>query len=104
MANLYGVIVKKMPMSEKLNDLLYFAGNCFSGYPYCRAKDPVYFELLLEEFIELDLLQELKLYHTWTLDMKGGSPIPYRTMFRIWLKYSRSRNRMSTFSDEDDLC
>ena len=96
--------MKEIPLSSQLNDLLYFAGNCFSGYPYCRSKDPVYFEFLLEEFVELDLLQELKLYYTWTLDMKEESPIPYRTMFRIWLKYSRSRKGISTFSEEDDLC
>ncbi|GEM_PF-5383821 len=94
----------KISMSAKLNEILYFAGNCFPGYPYCRAKDPGYFELLLEEFIELDLLQELKLYSAWTLDRMEEGPIPYRTLFRLWLKHSHLFRVTRVLNGEDGLC
>lgn len=96
--------MKSITVSEKLNDLLHFSRNCFTGYPYCGAKDPGYFELLLEEFIELDLLQELKFYYAWTLDTTELSSIPYRTVFRQWLMHSRSVQKLRTFSDRDDRC
>lgn len=84
-----GVIVNSIPMSSKLNNLLYFSSSYFEGYPYCSSKDPGYFELLLEEFPELDLLQELKTYYAWTLDIEGTKPLFYRTMFRLWLENRR---------------
>ena len=85
-----GVIVKKIPVSSQLNDLLYFARICFEEYPYSTIKDPGYFELLLDEFPDLDLLYEIRLYHAWTLDQTGCRPFPYRLLFRLWLMHSRA--------------
>ena len=96
--------MKEIPLSSKLNGLIYFAGNCFIGYPYCRSKDPAFFEYLLEEFAELDVLQELKLYYTWTLDLTEIGPIPYRTMFRVWLNHSCSLQSTRPFTGKDLRC
>jgi hypothetical protein len=82
--------VKEIPVSSQLNDLLYFARNWFEEYPYSIIKDPGYFELLLDEFPDLDLLYEIRLYHAWTLDQVGRRPFHYRLLFRLWLMHSRA--------------
>ena len=93
-------------MSSKLNDLLYFARNCFEGYPYNQGKDPGYFEHLLDEFSELDLMYEIKLYYAWTLDLMDNRSFPYRMLFQLWLIHSRTFGGVetSTFYEKVGQC
>lgn len=93
-------------MSAKLNNILFFSSTYFAGYPYCPDKDPSFFETLLEEFPELDLLQELKVYYAWTLDIDAPKPFHYRTMFRFWLEHRCSNHRnLGGFSEgREHLC
>ena len=71
---------------DKLDPLLSYLRSDFGGYHYDDEKDPSYFSRLLSDFGELDLLDELKQYHAWTLDQPQGKKILYRRRFRSWLK------------------
>ena len=73
---------------HKIEPLLSYLLSDFSEYPYDDLKDPPYFLRLLTDFGDLDLLDELKQYHAWTLDQPQTKKIHYRSRFRSWLKLS----------------
>ena len=54
----------------------------FDGYPYEFDKDMKYFERLYSDFPSLDIEEELKQYHAWTLDQPSYKQISYRSRFR----------------------
>jgi hypothetical protein len=76
------------PLS-KLNRLLEFLSCFFQRYPFDETKDSKYFAMLIEEFSDLDIEDELRQYHAWTLDQPDDKKIYYRSRFRSWLKRAR---------------
>ena len=74
---------------SKLNCLLEFLSCCFQRYPFDEEKDSKYFNMLIEEFSDLDIEEELRQYHAWTLDQPIDKKIYYRSRFRSWLKRAR---------------
>jgi len=77
-----------VPIS-KLNRLLEFLSCSFDRYPFHEEKDAKYFNLLIEEFTDIDIEEELKQYYAWTLDQPDHKKIYYRSRFRAWLKKAR---------------
>lgn len=73
---------------SKLDQLLEYLRSEFECYPYHDDKDPKYFNRLISEFSELDIDDELRQYHAWTLDQSDHKKIYYRSRFRSWLKTS----------------
>lgn len=74
-----------MPPS-KLNRLLAFLSCHFDRYPFDEGKDAKYFAMLIEEFVDLDIEDQLRQYYAWTLDQPDDKKIYYRSRFRSWLK------------------
>ena len=75
--------------SSKLSKLLEFLSCSFNRYPFDEVKDTRYFDLLIAEFSDLDIEDELRQYHAWTLDQPDDKKIYYRSRFRSWLKKAR---------------
>lgn len=63
---------------------LQYLETYFDEYPFDRGKDKKFFIILYNEFPSLDILSELKLFHTWIID-KGVSTNNPRLSFRKWL-------------------
>lgn len=74
----------------KLDRLTQYLTREFDGYPFSEVKDVKYFARLIVEFHDLDIEEELKSYHAWTLDQPDHKKIYYRSRFRSWLKTARS--------------
>jgi hypothetical protein len=74
---------------SKLEQILGYLSNEFDGYPYCKEKEQKYFNRLINEFTDIDLFDELKQFHAWTLDQSDDKKIYYRSRFRSWLKTAR---------------
>lgn len=85
-----GVLPKKN--LEKLMDYLM---HQFDGYPYHEDKDPRYFSRLIDDFPSVDIEEELKQFHAWTLDQSQDKTIYYRSRFRSWLKKSMEYKQSS---------
>jgi hypothetical protein len=75
---------------SKIFVLLDYLAREFDGYPYDYDKDHPYFRRLIDDFSELDVEEELKQFHAWTLDQAAGKKIYYRSRFRTWLKTALS--------------
>jgi hypothetical protein len=75
--------------SIKLGALLKFLSCSFDKYPFDENKDSKYFNLLIQDFTDLDIGDELRQYHAWTLDQPDDKKIYYRSRFRSWLKTAR---------------
>gem|GEM_PF-2388013 len=73
----------------KLGKLLEYLSCTFDNYPFSEKKDSKYFGLLIDEFVDLDIEEELKQYYAWTLDLPERKKIYYRSRFRTWLKKAR---------------
>jgi hypothetical protein len=66
-------------------DLIFkYLETYFMDFPLNRHKDKVYFTILLDDFSGLDILNEMKLFHVWTIDNGAGLSNP-RLSFRKWL-------------------
>ena len=72
--------------------VLRFLRDRFDNFTFDPDKDPRFFIHLFEEFPALDIEEELKQFHAWTLDQDEMRPIYYRYHFRRWL-VRRSRRR-----------
>jgi hypothetical protein len=73
--------------------LLDYLVHEFDNYPYDETKDPKYFTRLVNEFLNVDIENELKAYHAWILDQPDGKKIYYRSRFRSWLKRAEEFRR-----------
>jgi hypothetical protein len=73
----------------KLEQMLTYLSVEFDSYTYREDKDRRYFSRLVEEFFDLDVGEELKQFHAWTLDQPDDKKIYYRSRFRTWLKTAR---------------
>jgi len=73
----------------KLEQLLSYLSVEFDGYLFKEEKDRKYFSRLITEFHDLDIAEELKQFHAWSLDQPDDKKIYYRSRFRSWLKMSR---------------
>ena len=73
----------------KLDQLLGYLSVEFDGYSFQEDKDRKYFSRLILEFHDLDIAEELKQFHAWSLDQPESKKIYYRSRFRSWLKTSR---------------
>ncbi|MGE4232044.1 MAG: hypothetical protein AB7F43_01830 [Bacteriovoracia bacterium] len=69
--------------------VLEFLKKRFDNFTFDRDKDFNFFLYLFEDFPDLDIEEELKQFHAWTLDQDPEKPIYYRSRFRTWLKRSR---------------
>ncbi len=74
---------------QQLAQVLTYLRTEFVGYPFNEEKDPRYFKLLFDEFPTLNIEEEVKQYHAWTLDQDEGKKIFYRSRFRSWLKMAK---------------
>lgn len=93
---LNGVVYPKNQPLPKLDILLDYLQHQFDGYPYHPDKDPKYFNRLIGEFTDMDIEEELKQYHAWTLDQPEEKKIYYRSRFRSWLKTSRQYQQQNS--------
>jgi hypothetical protein len=88
-------MIKAVPVS-KLDQLLGYLCLEFDGYSFSEEKDRRYFSRLIDEFADLDLGEELRQFHAWTLDQPDDKKIYYRSRFRSWLKTARDFNNIRT--------
>lgn len=88
-------MLKALPV-PKLEQLLTYLSTIFDGYNYSEEKDLKYFSRLIEEFSDLDITEELKQFHAWTLDQPDDKKIYYRSRFRSWLKTARDYRHIKT--------
>ncbi len=88
-------MVKAEP-TPKLDQLLGYLSSEFDGYSFNEEKDRKYFARLIDEFADMDLSEELRQFHAWTLDQPDDKKIYYRSRFRSWLKTSRDFNHFKT--------
>ncbi len=57
-------------------------------------RDYAYFSDLIEDFADkLDITEELKQFHAWTLDQSPEKKINYRSRFRLWLRSAAQYQR-----------
>jgi len=88
-------MIKAVPVS-KLDQLLGYLSSEFDGYSFNEEKDRKYFARLIDEFADMDLSEELRQFHAWTLDQPDDKKIYYRSRFRSWLKTARDFNHFKT--------
>lgn len=88
-------MLKAVPV-PKLDQLLSYLSVDFDGYSYSEDKDRKYFSRLIDEFGDLDIAEELKQFHAWTLDQPDDKKIYYRSRFRSWLKTARDFKQIKT--------
>lgn len=63
----------------------------FLESPPSGKRDISYALALIEDFgMDLDIFEELKNFHAWTLDRPNGGAFYPRSQFRRWLKRARS--------------
>ncbi len=67
--------------SCKLNVLLSFLSCDFDRYPFNEIKDSKYFAMLIVEFCDLDIEDELRQFYAWSLDQPDRKKIYYRSRF-----------------------
>jgi hypothetical protein len=56
-----------------------------------HPRDAAYWGALAQDFPEVDLLEQLKIFHAWSLDRFNGKTATYRLSFRKWLSYASKR-------------
>ena len=83
-----------LPLPTTVADLGARFYEIFCDVSPLGTRDIAYFEALLEDFAhELDIHDELKRFHAWSLD-KGIGAVKYpRSRFRDWLRRSRTFQR-----------
>jgi hypothetical protein len=67
-----------------LDLILEYLEQSFNDYPYDKELDSSYYQVLLNEYPNCDILTELKLFHAWTMDKKAKG-LNHRLSFRKWL-------------------
>ncbi len=92
--NRYGVCKNVYSRSDGLQGFFSYIDEHFKEYPFHLERDGIFFRQLLEEFPELDVLDELKRFRVWHLDreipVRGGC----RKRFRNWLiRSGEQKNR-----------
>lgn len=75
-------------LEKQVRPILEYLRSDFDKYPYEEVKDLAYFLRLLGDFSDLNVFEELKQYHAWTLDQPETKKIYYRSRFRSWLMTS----------------
>lgn len=81
---------------SKLDQLLSYLSVEFDRYSFSEEKDRKYYSQLIDEFGDLDIAEELKQFHAWTLDQPDDKKIFYRSRFRSWLKTARDFKQIKT--------
>lgn len=83
----------KLATTMEVADLKVQFYTLFTDVKPLGAREQGYFEGLLLDFAhEIDVIDELKSFHAWSLDKGSVNP---RSKFREWLKRSRRYNRHS---------
>jgi len=79
--------MNEVAQTNPIEAILLYIRTHFDEYNFDLIKDQKYYGILIEEFPDLDLLEETKLFHIWVIDSsaKLGNP---RLTFRKWLKNS----------------
>ena len=82
---------------DPLDQIIAFIQEAFDDFAIDERIDRKFFALLTQDFDTIDVLDELKNYHAWTLDQpRNGRAINHHSRFRHWLKRAllmRSGNR-----------
>jgi hypothetical protein len=81
-----GVFMDQSPPNQ-CDQIITYLKNRFDGYPFDADKDIQFVSLLNEDFCHLNILEELKLFHTWIMDVESPRS-NLRTRFRKWLMNS----------------
>ena len=72
---------------EILDAIMAFIKEAFDNFAVDDRIDRKFFTLLIQDFNTLDVLDELKNYHAWTLDqVRSGRAVNHHSRFRHWLK------------------
>jgi hypothetical protein len=74
-------------MNQVVDDAIQYIETYFPEFKLNPEKDIRFFSILLEEFPDQDLLEELKLFHAWTMDVDSKITTP-RIRFRKWIRNS----------------
>lgn len=73
---------------SSIDPIITYLRNCFYEFGYLYDVDERYFALLQQEFPDVDILEQLKIFHMWTLD--APQPVKHMRMrFRNWVKNSQ---------------
>jgi len=75
--------------------MLEYLQSVFEGFPYREIVDQKYFSWLMIDFPGLDIEEELKQYHAWTLDQSNQKKMNHHSRFRSWLKRAVEMRRRS---------
>lgn len=72
---------------EKTEEIIEFIKEAFNNFPLREEVDRRYFAYLMNDFGDLDIEDELKQYHAWTLDRSPNEKeLNHHSRFRQWLK------------------
>lgn len=72
---------------DPLGQIVTFIQEAFDDFAIDERIDRKFFALLMQDFDTIDVLDELKNYHAWTLDqVQNGRAINHHSRFRHWLK------------------
>jgi len=79
---------KPMEKNEtKIRRIIDLARTAFSGMIINDTNAVHFFNFLCEDFVDLDIEEELKQYYAWTLDqLPNGKKMNHHSRFRYWLK------------------
>jgi len=71
----------------QVDRIIGFLTDVFEGFPVRESVDRRFFAMLALDFKTLDVEEELKQYHAWTLDQNTSERrINHHSRFRQWLK------------------
>jgi hypothetical protein len=83
--NAYGRCKQFSCEHDDVGRLIWYLEMYFKEYPFHWDTDMLFFRQVLDEFPELDVLEELKRFRVWLLDKGESQCSNYRSRFRNWL-------------------
>ena len=78
----------RLQPGDLIEEIRSYLQQWFPAFSY-RKPDDYFFAALYVEFRDLDLLEEIKVFHAWCLD-KDQEDMNYRISLRRWLRKASS--------------
>ena len=93
--------VASQGLEDTLETILEFLER-MSSYPFDEDKDREFFQEVLCDFPGLDVLEQLKAFQAWVLDLTEERKLNYRSTLRKWMKRSFDRLKKDRKPEKDD--
>ena len=93
--------VASQGLEDTLEAILEFLER-ISSYPFDEDKDREFFHEVLYDFPGLDVLEQLKAFQAWLLDLTEKRKINYRSTLRKWMRRSHDRLKKDETCNKDE--